>query len=64
MPDKKNQPAGKPAGNKPEKNSDKPDNSGDKHNAGKEANRQQSQSKKDLDVKNEVTGANLDGQPI
>lgn len=37
----------------------KPDVSPDQH-TGKEVNRERSQSKKDLEVKNEVTGANLD----
>ncbi|MET0393175.1 MAG: hypothetical protein ABW019_08525 [Chitinophagaceae bacterium] len=61
MTDKKAQQTntGKPAGN-----NEKPDNSGDKHNAGKEVNKDRSQGKKDLEVKNEVTGANLDGQTI
>lgn len=63
MPDKKKQNTGKPAAGQG-KNKDKPDNSGDKHNAAKQANKERSQGKKDLHVKNEVTGANLDGQPI
>lgn len=63
MQDKKKQNTRKPAAGQ-QTNKDKPDNSGDKHNAGKQANKQRSQSKKDLHVKNEVTGANLDGQPI
>lgn len=49
---------------KPAEGKDKPDSSGDQHNAGKQANKERSKSEKDLEVKNEVTGANLDGQPI
>lgn len=48
----------------PDPKKEKTENTGDQHNAGKQVNQERSENKKDEEIKNEVTGANLDGQTI